>query len=189
MVRASGVAVNSSEWHTVRVLRRGLQVILMVDNTTVNHSLSGTALTLDVSPNEIYAGGRMTNGEVIGGFRGCLQDIRLDQFTLPTSGSNRFASVSFGGGSDVMPGCAIGACSSNPCGSGVCVEAEGGVGYVCNCPDGSQLNTRCPEPVQDDSSPLVTIVAGGVLGCVALFAVAVLVVTGMRIAHSLLSLG
>ena len=108
-MRASGVQVEDAQWHMVDVHRSGLTVSLTVNNnSTFQLTLNGTALTLDVGTSQIFAGGRPTiGGRVSGGFTGCLQDIRLDQFTLPTSNSNDFAAVTFRGSGGVVQGCAM----------------------------------------------------------------------------------
>jgi len=102
-VRASGIPVGDVRWHMVDVLRSGLAVSLTIDsNSTFQHTLADNALILNIDASQIYAGGRPVNDDVSNGYTGCLQDIRLDQFVLPTSGSNDFASVTFGGSSGII---------------------------------------------------------------------------------------
>ena len=99
------------------------------------------------------------------GFNGCLQDVRLDGFSLPTSGSNQFASVLLVGGEGaVVGGCSLSPCSLGLCGSGQCEEV-GNDSYVCLCEDDSQSTSRCPQREEKDDL-LPYIVAGSVLGCV-----------------------
>ena len=182
-VRASGIPVGDVQWHMVDVLRSGLTVSLTIDsNFTFQHILAGNALILSVDASQIYAGGRPVNGDVSNGYIGCLQDIRLDQFALPTSSSNDFASVTFGGTSGVIQGCTIGPCFSNPCGSGNCTEL-GGTSYACSCPDGSvQLGRSCLEPGLPPTG--ILLIAVGVGGLV--LAMVVIVVIAGKILSVLL---
>ena len=166
-MRASGVQVEDAQWHMVNVHRSGLIVSLTVDNnSTFQLTLNGTALTLDVGTSQIFAGGRPTiGGRVSGGFTGCLQDIRVDQFTLPTSGSNGFAAVTFRGSGGVVQGCVLGPCFPNPCGTGNCSELDR-TSFACNCLDGTVLRGRsCPEPPPPLTGilPIAVSAGGGVL--------------------------
>ncbi len=188
-MRASGIAVNNGTWHTVLVQRSGLTVTLTVDNTTFPSTLSGVELTLDIDPSVIYAGGRPGNGGVADGYAGCLQDIRLDQFSLPTSGSNGYASVAFGGSSGVSHFCAIGPCYPNPCGPGNCTETDGGTSFTCKCPDGSQ-RAVCPElQADDEKSYTLPILVGCILGGILLLAICTLVASKRTPSCTLITLG
>lgn len=176
-VRVTGLSVNNGTWHVVAVQRSGLAVTLTVDNTTIASTLTGVELTLDIDPSAIYAGGRPLDGGVTDGYAGCLQDIRLDQFSLPTSGSNGYASVTYSGSSSVPKICALGPCYPSPCGSGTCTETGGGTSFICRCPDGSQRDAVCPELQAGDEGMNYTlpILVGCVLGGLLLLAACVLV--------------
>ena len=98
------------------------------------------------------------------GFNGCLQDVRLDGFNLPTSGSNQFASVLLVGVEGaVVEGCSLSPCSPGLCGSGKCEEVGNG-SYVCLCEDNRRSTSTCPQREERDYL-LPYIVAGSVLGC------------------------
>lgn len=166
-LRATGIQVEDAQWHMVDVHRSGLAVSLTIDNnSTFQLILNSTALTLDVGTSQIFAGGRPTmDGRVSGGFTGCLQDIRLDQFTLPTSGSNDFGTVTFRGSGGVVQGCILGPCFPNPCGPGNCSEIDR-TSFTCSCLDGTVLRGRsCPElpPPPTGILPIAVSVGGGVL--------------------------
>ena len=68
-----GLVPNDAEWHTVGVSRWGLEVTLVVDESSFSHTLSGTELTLDIDPSGIFAGGRPEAGGTAGNYTGCLQ--------------------------------------------------------------------------------------------------------------------
>ena len=175
-VTASGLPVSDVTWHTVHIHRTGLEAILTVDNTTFQRALSGIELTLDVDPMEIYTGGRPLNDGIADGYKGCLQDMRLDGFALPTSGSNSFATVTFVGPTAVIPYCALGVCFPNPCGAGNCTELDDG-SYQCLCSDGSQTFGVCPElQTEDENGYTLPIVVGCALGGVILIVICVLVI-------------
>ena len=158
-VFASGHHLNDSQRHNVSVTRSGLDVTLTVDSYTTQYTLSSSELTLEIDSAEIYTGGSPYTSS---GFTGCLQDVRLNQFSLPTSGSNRFASVTIEGGTGVIEGCSLGPCFPHPCGSGLCEETSD-TSYECVCPDGSRRLSECPDTVQQ-SDNLAYIVGGSVLG-------------------------
>ena len=174
-VRASGIPVGDVRWHMVDVLRSGLAVSLTIDsNSTFQHTLAGNALILNIDASQIYAGGTPVNDDISNGYTGCLQDIRLDQFVLPTSGSNDFASVTFGGSSGIIQGCTVGPCFTNPCGSGNCTEL-GGTSFACNCSDGTvQLGRPCQGPRVPPTGILAIAVGvgGGVLALLVILVIA-----------------
>ena len=72
-IAASGQVVNDADWHTVAVSRRGLEVTLVVDESSFSRTLLGTELTLDIDPSGIFAGGRPVAGGIAGNYTGCLQ--------------------------------------------------------------------------------------------------------------------
>ena len=132
---ASEHLINDSQRHSVTVARTGLDLTLTVDSHTLQLSLAyGTPLTLEIDSSEIYTGG---SPYATTSFEGCLQDVRIDQFDLPTSGSNSFASVEFEGSEDgltsITAGCNLSPCFPSPCGSGVCEEMNNS-SFQCVCP-------------------------------------------------------
>lgn len=133
-------AVDDAVWHLLEVRRSALDLELALDSEVLSHALSGIGLYLDVGYDRFYAGGVPDQGGVARAYTGCLEDIRVDQMALPTSGSNGFASVAFRGNtSSVRIGCALRGCFPNPCGEGgTCVE-DGATEFVCSCEDGRRV--------------------------------------------------
>ena len=164
--------VNDALWHVFTADRIALSLSLSLDSTSLNHTLSSANLTLDIDPSQVYAGGfpmPESNDIITNAYLGCLEDIRINRHTLPTSGSNEFASVTFSGSSPISYRCALRACSPNPCGEGANCTEVGSTGYRCQCSDGSVTQTRpCPTPTPPPSFRLVIVVApilGGVILC------------------------
>ena len=165
--------VNDALWHVFTAGRIALSLSLSLDSNSLNHTLSSANLTLDIDPSQVYAGGfpmPESDGVVItNSYFGCLEDIRIDGSTLPTSGSNEFASVTFSSDSPISYRCALRACSPNPCGDGANCTEVGSTGYRCQCSDGSVTQSRpCPTPTPPPSFRLVIVVApilGGVVLC------------------------
>ncbi len=137
--------VDDAEWHYLEVERNALALRLVLDNLTLSYTLGGNQLNLDVPYDYFYAGGSpVQSGSDAGNlYIGCLRDIRVDQNVLPTSGSNRFATVSFSGDTDtpgISTGCGLKGCFPDPCQGGNCTE-NGDVEFTCSCSDGSILNS------------------------------------------------
>ena len=147
VVTVAGQELNDSQRHSVTVKRTGLQLTISADSNTLQYSLPlGTPLTLETYSSEIYTGG---SPHTTSRFIGCLQDVRINQFTLPTLDSNKFASVVYEGLGDedagVMEGCLLSPCYGNPCGSdGTCEERDNS-SYECVCSNGERLSTVCPQ--------------------------------------------
>lgn len=166
--------IADSEWHFVEVKRSALELTTAVDDVILHHTLKRTQLSLDVRP-IIYVGGRPNSGEsnIIAPYLGCLQDIRIDQNPLPTSGANDFSSVMFVG-EEVSNNCALGLCLPNPCGSGNCSEVTltRGSSFECACENGLVvIGNGCPGEPTPPMFTLVVVfatVAGGLLICVTL---------------------
>lgn len=178
MVNFPDTAVSDSRWHLVTVQRSVLDLQLGLDNLTITHTLGGDQLYLDVGYSEFYAGGvpatiSEQNDTTTSFFTGCLEDIRLDQNILPTSGTNSFAMATYRGvesssSSSVTLGCALRGCFPDPCQGGECAE-RGETEFVCTCSDGSVLQSMpCSEPVTVTPYLLVAI-ACAVLGGLVLF--------------------
>ena len=166
---ASEHLINDSQRHSVTVARTGLDLTLTVDSHTLQHSLAyGTPLTLEIDSSEIYTGG---SPYATTSFVGCLQDVRIDQFDLPTSGSNSFASVAFEGSEDgltsITAGCNLSPCFPSPCGSGVCEEMNNS-SFQCVCSNGVRMASICPQP-QDKFQYTPYIIGGAVLGVLLVF--------------------
>ena len=147
VIAGPGLQLNDSQRHHVMVDRTGRHLNISVDSSTTQHSLSlGTPLTLETHSSEVYTGG---SPHTPSWFTGCLQDVRINQHTLPTSGSNAFASVVYEGVGDesvgITEGCILSPCYDSPCGSGgTCVEMSNS-SYECVCSSGEQLSTVCPQ--------------------------------------------
>lgn len=139
-IQAVGGSVADGSWHRVDVTRSGLHVTLTLDGRTSQHTLSGTDFILDVTSSDVFAAGRPG---VTQGFAGCLRDVQLNNYSLPTSGSNRYASVTFEG-SEVTVGCPYGPCFPHPCGPGECMELDGHL-FACECPNGVNQITSCDD--------------------------------------------
>ena len=139
--------VNDSQRHNVTISRTGHLLNLSLDSSTLEHTLSfSSPLTLETDPSEIYSGGSPYNPSW---FDGCLQDIRINQFSLPTVGSNMFASVMYEGSQDgitgITKGCSLSPCYPNPCGSGGTCEEMNNNSYQCVCSGGERTFTVCPQ--------------------------------------------
>lgn len=165
--------VNDALWHTFTVERLALSLSLSLDDTNITHVLRNTNLTLDVDPTQVYAGGfpSSESDDITNAYTGCLEDVRINGYVLPTAGSNDFASVTFHGSSPISYNCALRACSPNPCGQdGANCTEIGSSGYRCHCSDGSVTQSRpCPTPAPPSSFLFVIVVApvlGGVVLCV-----------------------
>ena len=169
--------VNDAEWHTFTIERTALSLSLFLDgNFNLTHTLSSTNLTLDIDPSLIYAGGFPSSTSesddmvISNPYTGCLEDIRIDGNTLPTVGSNEFASVLFLGSAPISYNCALRACSPNPCGEGANCTELGSSGYRCMCSNGHMtVSEPCPAPVPPPTFRLLIIAApivGGVILCV-----------------------
>lgn len=147
LLMISDQQVNDSQRHNVTISRTGHHLNLSLDSSTLEHTLSfSSPLTLETDPSEIYSGGSPYNPSW---FAGCLQDIRINQFGLPTVGSNMFASVIYEGSQDghtgITEGCSLSPCYLNPCGSGgTCVEMNNN-SYQCVCSGGERTFTVCPQ--------------------------------------------
>ena len=162
-----GPQLNDSQRHSVTVARRGRQLNISVDSTTLQHTLPpGTSLTLETLSSEIYTGGS-PYANTTPWYAGCLQDVRLDRFSLPTFDSNDFASVAYEGSqqesdSGIMQGCTLSPCYMNPCGSGgVCEEVDSS-NYQCVCSGGERMSTMCPQ-TRDSKEYITYVIAAGVL--------------------------
>lgn len=164
--------IADSAWHFVAVKRSALELTTTVDDVILHHTLKGTQLSLDVHP-IIYTGGRPNSGgsDIITPYLGCLEDVRIDQNPLPTSGANSFASVTFIGEA-VTYNCALGHCLPNPCGRGNCSEVtlSGESSFECACESGQVVvGNGCPGEPTPPMFTLVVVfatVAGGLLICV-----------------------
>ena len=160
--------LNDSESHRLVFHRRGNSLSLSVDsNTSFQASLPpGTPLTLETLSSQIYTGGSPFV-TVSSWFTGCLQDIRINQITLPTSSvGNEFASVFYEGsseegGPEVTEGCSLSPCYQDPCGrGGVCEETSNG-SYQCLCSGGERVSGGpCPQE-QEVAQFLPYVIAGG----------------------------
>ena len=140
----SSSSANDAQWHVFEVERTGFNLILTLDNFTLSHKLGGNQLdlNLDVGYSDFYAGGIPNAPERT--YTGCLEDIRVDRNPLPTSDSNKLATVIFGGDSSISLGCALRACFPNPCRGGNCTEI-GERDFSCSCRDGSRFRSQpCP---------------------------------------------
>ena len=160
-----GPQLNDSQRHSVTVARRGQHLNLSVDSTALQHSLPlGTSLTLETDSSEIYTGG---SPYTTSWFVGCLQDVRLDHFTLPTLDSNDFASVVYEGlqadsHSGITEGCTLSPCYLNPCGSGGVCEEMDNSSYQCLCSSGERTTTVCPR-AREEFQYMVHVIGAGVL--------------------------
>ena len=143
-IRTSGTPLNNMQWHTVSLSRRGLIASLIVDSlVNISLPLTGSSVTLEYSSSGIFAGGQPGPGSTVAnGYHGCLEDLRLNQNSLPLSESNEFAVVTFVGGS-TMRGCLVGPCFPNPCTPGNCSEGSNGTTFICMCPNGRSQTTPC----------------------------------------------
>ena len=131
-----------STWHSISIQRTGHNVLLSYDSIILSHTLSGSQLTLEYLSSDVFAAGRPdAERSVTDGFNGCLQDIRLNQRPLPTSGTNDIASVLFVG-DEPESGCTVGPCYPNPCGTGNCTEIASNR-YQCICPNGDTQTSAC----------------------------------------------
>ena len=166
---------NDAEWHFFESTRTSLNLTLTLDNITQSRTLGGSQLYLDVMRTDVYVGGT-PNADSF--YAGCMEDARIDRFSLPTSGSNDFASVKFisGGeaGSSVTMGCSLRGCRSAPCGSGTCSEL-GESDFLCHCPSGTTVRSEtCPGPVQTRRYQLVIIVSAIAGALVVIFLISML---------------
>ena len=143
-INTSRSSLNDGQWHTVNAIRTGLNLSLTIDNLIVAQVvLPGPHFTLEYNSSKVFIGGQPSlNGTVIDGYHGCLEDLRLNDNSLPLSGSTDFASVTFVGG-NAMSGCTIGTCSPNPCEPGNCTENTNNKTISCSCPDGSITDNNC----------------------------------------------
>ena len=169
-------ALDDALWHFLELERTALDLTVTLDNFTFSHTLGGNQLYLDVAYEDFYAAGPPRMGA--GQYSGCLRDVRVDDSVLPTSGSNRFASVTYRGdggeGSEVKTGCGLRGCFPDPCAGGRCVES-GETGFVCECEDGSRLISRpCSEPEQETPYLLIIIIVVALVVLMLLLALAIL---------------
>lgn len=170
--------VDDAEWHFFEAERIALDLKLTLDNMTMSHRLGGKQLYFDINPSHIYAGGKPQSNAAEKIYIGCLEDLRIDQNILPTSGSNKFAtSVAIkGSGGSVGLGCALKGCSPNPCGTGNCTE-EGERDFVCSCRDeGLVMSAPCsePEPMKVFQFKLVVITVSLVVGLLSILIIFIL---------------
>ena len=158
--------LSDSESHSLVFHRRGGHLDLSVDSNTTSLSLPpGTPLTLETLSSEIYTGGSPFV-PASSWFTGCLQDVRINRVTLPTSSAgNEFASVLYEGsgegGHGVTKGCSLSPCYLDPCGGGgVCEETSNG-SYQCLCSGRETVSGRpCPHE-QEMVQFLPYVIAGG----------------------------
>lgn len=160
--------LNDSQRHSLVFHRRGAHLNFSMDsNTTLQYSLPpGTPLTLETLSSEIYAGGSPFI-PTSSWFTGCLQDVRINQISLPTSSAgNGFASVVYEGSGEgdpgVTEGCSLSPCYLDPCGSsgGMCEETSNG-SYQCICSGGETVSGGpCPQE-QEVVHFLPYVIAGG----------------------------
>ena len=154
--------VNDARWHVFTAERTALSLSLFLDDSNLTHTLSGTDLTLDIDPSQVYAGGFPSSESddiIANAYTGCLEDIRIDGNILPTVGSNSFARITFGGGAPISYNCALKGCSPFPCGSEANCTEVGDTGYQCQCSDGSVTQSRpCAAPAPPSMFLLVVVV-------------------------------
>lgn len=159
-------AVNDAEWHIFESDRFALDLRLTLDNLTMSHTLEGALegyqLYLNVDHSHFYAGGTPSQSNTPNiQYIGCLEDVRIDQNILPTSGGNKFAIVVYNGSGDgVGLGCTLRGCYPNPCGTGNCTE-KGDDDFICSCSNGnSVISAPCSEPEPVTKFQFVIIIAG-----------------------------
>ncbi|XP_042896565.1 fat-like cadherin-related tumor suppressor homolog isoform X3 [Parasteatoda tepidariorum] len=144
LVRVEHPQVNDGLWHDVCVERRGNAAEVIVDKV---HRSSGNAPgvhdILNLDGNDIYFGAEVRHHPAVFGYEdirmgfvGCMDDIRIDEVSLPlhvAGGNNvvtlrRFANVQFQ--------CAVlfdpGVCGSQPCANGGACNATGN-SFTCQC--------------------------------------------------------
>ena len=158
--------LNDSKSHRLVFHRSGCSLSLSVDsNTSLQAFLPpGTSLTLETLSSQIYTGGSPIV-TVSSWFTGCLQDIRINQITLPTSSvGNEFASVFYEGSSEeggpgVTEGCSLSPCYQDPCGGGgVCEETSNG-SYQCLCSGGERVSGGpCPQEQEEQFLPYIIVI-------------------------------
>lgn len=165
--------LNDALWHTVSISRVGLTASLTVDNENVSLLLLGPHLTLEYNSSGVFVGGRPGPGATVtDGYHGCLEDIRLNQNSLPLSESSDFASFTFVGIA-AMAGCSVGPCfPTNPCSPGNCTEKDNGTSYMCVCADGRTGTSNC-DVIDLPVGVVALIIAISVLGLVVLLAMLV----------------
>ena len=158
--------VDDAVWHSLELERVALDVQLTLDSVTFSHTLTGGHLYLDVGYSQFYAGGVPVPNGVGSGYIGCLEDIRIEENSLPTSeqsslpmlGSTEFASVIYRGNSSVNVGCGLRGCFPDPCKGETCIE-RGARGFSCSCQDGSiVVSGPCTEPGQVTPFLLIIII-------------------------------
>ena len=172
----TGIQVSNNTRHAVDVTRSGLHVVLTLNGDSYRHTLSGTHLALDTTASDVYAAGRPGTAQ---GFMGCIQDVRLNNYSLPTSGSNSYASVVFIGASEVTTGCATGPCLPYPCGSGECTELTDNT-FVCTCPNGQSQFTPCIDSSRGPMFSTWAAIIGASLGTLLIL---ILFLVGMCYGH------
>lgn len=167
--------VDDALWHYFQLERTALDLMLTLDDQMFSHTLGGNQIYLDVGYMQFYAGGLPVQGSRLDrSYTGCLEDIRVDNNVLPTSGSNKFATVTYRGNSStgVSIGCALRGCFPDPCGGGRCTE-RGMTDFVCSCNDGSRLfSTPCSAP-QQVTPYLLVIIAASVISGLLIFLVVI----------------
>lgn len=151
-----GGHISDAVWHTIVVHRVGLSINMTIDDkNTYSADLHGNSVIFDISTNEIYVGG--DDQSVL--YKGCVDDIRLNDKQLPTIRDNQFASVNFVGTSPTS-GCIInGPCLSNPCKEGVCRTISMDI-YRCVCSNGE----ACAITAVDDSDDSLVVYIGIAVG-------------------------
>ena len=166
--------VNDAQWHYLEVERTALDLRLRLDHFNFSHVLRGNQLNFDVYYSKFYAGGAPGQGDAQQSFIGCLEDIRVDQNILPTTGSNRFATISIAVSSNVSIGCGLRGCFPHPCQYGNCTEIDDSR-FRCSCSDGTvQLSRPCPNPKQV-TRYLLVIIVGSIVGSLLLVLVIAIV--------------
>lgn len=162
LVTLNGFDINDGQWHQVSLERHGNSAKLSLDNRyEAQGSAPGIndALNLNVA-GLMYFGAEVANGaqDVIRGYHGCLDDLRLDGIPLPLtteSKSNvadlmRLVKVDFKCESKLHH---PGVCGSQPCqNGGTCLETVSAGDYTCQCQESRFHGAHCEQDINPCAS-------------------------------------
>lgn len=89
--------ISDGQWHKIVVDRRGKNAeILLDDEYSAQATAPGTNDVLNLHDKDVYFGAQVNLGpnnqrDVINGFDGCMEDIKIYNIHLPINGSNSVA--------------------------------------------------------------------------------------------------
>lgn len=122
-----------NQWHNIRILRTGTSVALIVDDDPVLHGVVVAPLGHTISFGPLVSIGHALRPPGRRSFRGCIQNIVLDNVPLTLAQAQSIFDVG---------SCTADSCFDSPCQNGGTCASTSSTTFVCLCPVGFR-GTKC----------------------------------------------